>query len=105
MARNDVSGPLKVLILTQASCGFCNDAKAIVDRLSKEHRLSVSTVSLDSAEGRALAARGGIMFPPGIFIDGDPFSYGRLSERKLRREIARRLATQSVDAQDAAGAS
>lgn len=31
------------------------------------------------------------MFPPGIFLDGEPFSYGRPSERKLRRELERRL--------------
>ena len=33
--------------------------------------------------------RGGVMFPPGIFIDGRAFAYGRPSERALRREIER----------------
>jgi len=37
----------------------------------------------------ALAARGGVLFPPGIFLDREPFSYGRPSERKLRKELAR----------------
>ncbi len=32
-----------------------------------------------------------MLFPPGIFLDGEPFSYGRPSERKLRRELERRL--------------
>ncbi len=30
------------------------------------------------------------MFPPGIFIGGEPFSYGRPSEKKLRRELEKR---------------
>ncbi|MGH9252739.1 MAG: hypothetical protein ACRD0W_24965 [Acidimicrobiales bacterium] len=30
------------------------------------------------------------LFPPGVLLDDDPFGYGRLSERKLRRELARR---------------
>ncbi len=30
------------------------------------------------------------MFPPGLFLDGEPFSYGRPSERKLRKVLARR---------------
>jgi hypothetical protein len=30
------------------------------------------------------------VFPPGVFLNGEPFSYGRLSERKLRRELDRR---------------
>jgi len=46
-----------------------------------------------SPEGQALAERGGILFPPGVFLDGAPFSYGRLSERRLRRELRRRLET------------
>ncbi len=29
--------------------------------------------------------------PSHMLIDGEPFSYGRLSERKLRRELDRRL--------------
>jgi len=33
-----------------------------------------------------MARAAGIMFPPGILIDGEPFSYGR-SERKLRRAL------------------
>jgi len=35
--------------------------------------------------------KGGLLFPPGILIDGEPFSYGRPSERKLRHELDRRL--------------
>ena len=31
-----------------------------------------------------------VPFPPGVLIDGEAFSYGRLSERKLRRELAAR---------------
>jgi glutaredoxin len=82
---------MEVLLLTQENCGFCAQAKEILDRLSGEYQLSVTTLDLNSPEGQALAMRGGVLFPPGIFIDGEPFSYGRPSERKLRREIERRL--------------
>ena len=37
-----------------------------------------------------MARAAGIMFPPGILIDGEPFSYGRPSERKLRRALQSR---------------
>ncbi|MDQ3303650.1 MAG: glutaredoxin family protein [Actinomycetota bacterium] len=77
-------------LLTRENCAFCDQAKETLDRLSSEYGISVSTLDLDSPEGQALARRGGVMFPPGIFIDGEPFSYGRLSERKLRRELDRR---------------
>lgn len=79
-----------VTLLTQENCAFCDRAKETLDRLSREYAISVSTLDLGSSEGQALAARGGVMFPPGILLDGEPFSYGRLSERKLRRELDRR---------------
>jgi len=82
---------MEVLLLTQENCGFCAQAREILDRLSGEYQLSVTTLDLNSPEGQALAMRGGVLFPPGIFIDGESFSYGRPSERKLRREIERRL--------------
>ncbi len=82
---------LDVLILTQEDCGFCDTAKTLFQRLGREFTLSVSTLAIDSPEGQALAERGGVLFPPGIFIAGEPFSYGRPSEGKIRRELARRL--------------
>ena len=82
---------MDVLLLTQQQCGFCTQAKELLDRLSVEYGFSLSTLDLASPEGEALAVRSGVLFPPGIFLDGEPFSYGRPSERRLRREIERRL--------------
>jgi len=82
---------MNILLLAQEQCGFCTQAKEILDRFAVEYRLTISMLDLGSPEGEALAVRSGILFPPGIFLDGEPFSYGRPSERKLRREIERRL--------------
>jgi thiol-disulfide isomerase/thioredoxin len=81
---------MRVLLLTQDHCGFCDQAHEVLDRLAAEYGFEVSTIDIDSSEGLQLAERGGVLFPPGIFLDGEPFSYGRLSERKLRRELKRR---------------
>lgn len=81
---------MEVLLLTQENCAFCDQAKAILDRLAAEYPLTIATLDVNSPEGRALALRGGVLFPPGIFLDGEAFSYGRPSERKLRREFERR---------------
>src|SRR2546426_6850006 len=64
---------MNVLLLTQEHCGFCRQAKEILDRLSVEYGLAVSTLDLDSHEGQVLAERSGMLFPPGIFLDGEPF--------------------------------
>ena len=82
---------MHILLLSQEQCGFCTQAKEMLDRLAVEYGLAVSTLDLSSPEGQTLAVRSGLLFPPGIFLDGEPFSYGRPSERKLRSEIERRL--------------
>lgn len=82
--------PIRVTLLTKAQCAFCDDAKATLAHLEAEYRLVVESINVDTPEGAAIAMRGGVLFPPGIFLDGEPFSYGRLSERKLRRELEQR---------------
>lgn len=79
-----------LLLLTREDCGFCELARDILERVSHEYWLSYSMLAWDGLQGQALALQGGLLFPPGVLIDGEPFSYGRLSERKLRRELDRR---------------
>ncbi|QRM35297.1 glutaredoxin domain-containing protein [Microvirga sp. VF16] len=83
--------PIDVLILTQDYCGFCEEARAVFQRLTREFPLSIAILDINSPEGQELAARGGVLFPPGVFIGGEPFCYGRPSEQKIRREMERRL--------------
>ena len=82
---------VEVTLLTQDACGFCDDAKELLDRLAGEFPIAVTELDLRSAAGERLAVAGGMMFPPGIFVDGEPFGYGRPSERRLRRELERKL--------------
>ncbi len=79
-----------VTLLTQPDCPLCEHAKQVLDRVGRDHRLSVQETGLRTPEGKELAVRHGVLFAPGILIDGAPLSYGRLSERKLRRALAQR---------------
>jgi glutaredoxin len=78
----------QVVLLTKDDCDFCEQAKAVLERVRGELELDVSEVRLESDEGRRLALASGVPFPPVVFLDGRPFSYGRLSERKLRKALA-----------------
>jgi glutaredoxin len=91
-----VTAPVPIIVLTQPACGLCDVAKSILARLGEHYRLSVTEISLDTEAGRRLAAQAGVMFAPGVLVDGQPFSYGRLSERKLRRLLDRRTASRSI---------
>ena len=86
------SRPIRVTVLTKPACGYCESAKAILARLAMEYALVIEVVDLHSPAGERLALCGGVLFPPGLFLDGEVYSYGRLSERKLRRELERRAA-------------
>jgi glutaredoxin len=78
-----------ITLLTQADCGYCEHAKAVLARVGADHPLKVTEIDITGEEGRALAARAGVMFAPGLLIDGRPFGYGRISERRLRRTLQR----------------
>lgn len=80
---------VEVTLLTQRDCRFCELAVEILARVGQDHPLSVYRVDLDSPVGCELAARHGVLFAPGVLLDGQMFSYGRLSERRLRRRLAR----------------
>ncbi len=78
-----------VTLLTQADCALCEHAKKVLDRVAEDHPVEVTEIDLASPRGRELADRARVIFAPGILLDGRPFGYGRLSERKLRRALQR----------------
>ncbi len=78
-----------VTLLTQADCALCEHAKKVLDRVAEDHPLQVTEIGLATPPGRELANRARVVFAPGILLDGRPFGYGRLSERKLRRALQR----------------
>ena len=85
------SSAVEILLLTQEDCAYCGQAQEVLARLAGEYPLAVTAQDLASPIARDLAEGAGMLFAPGLFIDGRPFSYGRLSERKLRRELDRVL--------------
>jgi glutaredoxin len=78
-----------ITLLTQADCSLCEHAKGVLARVGEDHPIEVTEVDLASEHGRALASRAGVLFAPGVLVDGRPFGYGRLSERRLRRALGR----------------
>jgi glutaredoxin len=78
---------IQITLLTTTSCDLCAQATDVLNRLALEFDLEVATVDASSDQGRVTAERAGVAFPPGVLLNGEPFSYGRLSERKLRRAL------------------
>ena len=83
----DTAGPVVVTLLTQPDCAMCVQAKEILARTGSEGLTTVDEVDLHTETGRTLALRHGVMFAPGVLVADQPFSFGRLSEKKLRRRL------------------
>jgi len=86
-----VPRPADVVLVTAEGCHLCSDAQRILDELGESVPLAVRIVPLTSDEGRSLAVRYRVPFPPILLIDGTFFGYGRISRRKLSRLLVERV--------------
>ncbi|MGI8814138.1 MAG: hypothetical protein ACR2G2_02270 [Pseudonocardia sp.] len=86
---------IDVVVLSQPDCHFCEFAEEVLARVGRDYPLAVRHISLASEQGQALATGHGVLFAPGILLDGQLLSYGRLSERRLRHHL-RRQSTQAT---------
>ena len=82
--------PVQVTLLTQPDCHFCEQAKEVLDRIGNDVDLDLTEIDLASPAGRELAAEHGVLFAPGVLLDGEGFGYGRVSERRLRKALQQR---------------
>jgi glutaredoxin len=80
---------IKITLLTKADCAFCDQAKDALERLSVDFPVAVETYVLESDAGLQAAQAAGALFAPVVLLNGTAFSQGRLSERKLRRQLER----------------
>jgi len=85
-----VSHPVQITLLTQSSCALCDHAKKVLRRVGRDYPLRITEIDLAGEEGQLLARQAGVLFAPGVLVDGESFSFGRISERKLRRTLDKR---------------
>lgn len=78
------------MLITAEDCHLCEHAHTVLAALGLEAR----EVSVDSPEAQLLAQRGlPLAFLP-VLTDGERvLAYGRLSERRLRRDLLERAAS------------
>lgn len=84
---------IDIVYVTAERCHFCQRGRRVLDELAARHPLRIREVALTSTEGRSLAARWRVPYPPILLADGDLAGYGRLSARSLERLFAARAGT------------
>jgi hypothetical protein len=85
--------PVRATLVTAPECHLCEHARQVLSRLHRAWPLVVDEVAWNSAEGQALVRRDGVAFPPALYVGGELYGYGRLSEGRLRRLLERRART------------
>lgn len=84
--------PVQLLLVVAPDCSFCEHARRVLSRVVADFPCAVEELDLTAGRGRALADTVRLPFPPGLWVDGHFFGYGRISERKVRAHLAHLLA-------------
>lgn len=75
-----------LVYITSPDCHLCEHGREVLDAVEIERR----EIAADSDEASALAARGiPLSFLPVLTDGARVIAYGRLSEKRLRKELAR----------------
>jgi thiol-disulfide isomerase/thioredoxin len=83
---------IDVVYVTAPRCHFCERGRTVLAELADRYPLRVREVALTSEEGRAVAARWRVPYPPILLVDGHVAGYGRLCARAVDRLLAVRAA-------------
>jgi hypothetical protein len=77
-----------ILMGEHQPCDLCDHAQAVMRRVIADHPMQLTVLHSDSPEAASVAVdAGAAAIRPVLIIDGYPVAYGRLSERRLRRDL------------------
>jgi hypothetical protein len=76
-----------LLLLTGQDCHLCTHGREVLDALASEGLLRWREIDAESAEGRQLASVAPPLRPVLFNPDGRVVAYGRLSAKRLRRQL------------------
>ncbi|TAM56404.1 hypothetical protein EPN52_14970 [bacterium] len=80
-----------VTLIEAEDCHLCHDAHAILDRLTSEGcPMDITVLDWTDHAAKPLLQRDGVPFPPALYVDGELWAYGRVSERAIRKRLAKR---------------
>ncbi len=82
--------PVLITLVHSPACHFCEEAQAVLAELAGEFPLQVDLFSATSSSGARLIREHQAPMYPLVLVDGEFFSFGRLSRKKLRRLLERR---------------
>lgn len=92
MQKLKVGNKIRIQFITSVNCNECFQAKQVLKEAKANYpELKVDEYDVMGYRGLELAVKYGIMANPGIVINDELFSVGRLDKDKLFENIAKLL--------------
>ena len=79
--------PISITIVDATDCHYCERAHELLTELRSRLPIEIKRIHMESPEGRNLIAGHRVPFPPLLLVDGRYFGHGRISKKKLEREL------------------
>ena len=80
----------QITLIEAPGCHFCEEATETLARLAENYALEVVKLDSSSDRGRYLLEAHRSPMSPLVLVDGQVFTWGRLSERKLAKLLQAR---------------
>ncbi len=78
----------RLTLVTAADCHLCAHARTVASRLAAEFKVEIGELAWESPEAD-IVRRDGVPFPPALYVGDELLGYGRISEGRVRRRLAR----------------
>lgn len=83
-----MSGSVHAILISAPDCHLCAHARAVLELMSRSGiRFDVEERDWDDPVCLPLIERDRIPFPPALYVDGELWGYGRISERALYKRL------------------
>lgn len=87
MTTGTARRPTAITLVHATACHFCDEAEEVLGELRGRYAIEVALLHAESAAGAALLAEHRPAMYPLVLVDGDYFSCGRLSRKKLVKQL------------------
>ena len=86
--------PIRATLVTTEHCELCAHARRVLQEIfGNDDLLEIEELDWNGPAGAALIRRDGVPFAPALYVEGELWGYGRLSERALRKKLASHVTT------------
>lgn len=78
---------ITITMVSTEGCHTCKEVKETLNKLTSEYDLSINEVDATTDKGQELIKKHNISSSPGLIINNEFFSSGKVTEKQLRNKF------------------